>query len=160
MHATAALREPAIRFAEPVRSILRSKGNVVWSISPDASVYRAIELMAEKHVGSLVVLSGGHLAGIVSERDYARKVILMGRNSMQTLVREIMTKPVMFVTPEQTVDEAMRLMTSRRVRHLPVLEGETVIGMLSIGDIVNWVISWQQQTIHHLEGYIAGKYPA
>jgi len=159
MQVAPALREPAIRFDEPVRSLLGSKGNLVWSVSPDTSVYRAIELMAEKHVGCLVVLSGGHLAGIVSERDYARKVILMGRNSMQTLVREIMTKPVLYVTPEQTIDEAMRLMTSRRVRHLPVLESETVVGLLSIGDLVNWVLTWQQQTIQHLEGYIAGNYP-
>jgi len=160
MQVAPALREPAIRFDEPVRSLLGSKGNLVWSVSPDTSVYRAIELMAEKHVGCLVVLSGGHLAGIVSERDYARKVILMGRNSMQTLVREIMTKPVLYVTPEQTVDEAMRLMTSRRVRHLPVLENETVVGLLSIGDLVNWVLTWQQKTIQHLEGYITGNYPA
>ena len=159
MQVAPALREPAIRFDEPVRSLLGSKGNLVWSVSPDTSVYRAIELMAEKHVGCLVVLSGGHLAGIVSERDYARKVILMGRNSMQTLVREIMTKPVLYVTPEQTIDEAMRLMTSRRVRHLPVLESETVVGLLSIGDLVNWVLTWQQKTIQHLEGYIAGNYP-
>ena len=159
MQVAPALREPAIRFYEPVRSLLRSKGNLVWSVSPDTTVYRAIELIAEKHVGCVVVLSGGHLAGIVSERDYARKVILLGRNSMQTLVREVMSKPVLFVTPEQTVGEAMRLMTSRRVRHLPILDGEAVVGVLSIGDIVNWVITWQQQTIQHLEGYIAGNYP-
>ena len=160
MQVAPAIRAHTNRFDEPVRSLLRSKPNLLWSVSPETSVYRAIELMAEKHVGCLVVLSGGNLAGIISERDYARKVILMGRNSMQTLVREIMTKPVLFVTPEQTIDEAMRLMTSRRVRHLPVLEGEIVTGVLSIGDVVNWVVTWEQQTIQHLEGYIDGNYPA
>jgi len=160
MQVAAALREPAFRFEEPVRSLLRSKGNVIWSVAPDTTVYRAIELMAEKHIGCLLVLHGGRLSGIVSERDYARKVILLGRNSMQTLVREIMSKPVLFATPEQTVDEAMRIMTNHRIRHLPVLQGEDVLGVLSIGDLVNWVLTWQQRTIQHLEGYIAGKYPA
>jgi CBS domain-containing protein len=159
MEVAFALREKPIRFDEPVRSLLQSKGNLVWSVSPDTSVYRAIELMAEKHVGCLLVLSRGRLVGIISERDYARKVILLGRNSMQTLVSEIMTKAVVTVTPNQSVDEALRLMTSRRTRHLPVVEGEEVIGMLSIGDLVNWILTSQQQTIEDLEGYIAGKYP-
>jgi CBS domain-containing protein len=123
-------------------------------------VYRAIELMSERQIGCLVVLIGGQLAGIMSERDYARKVILMGRNSQQTKVREIMTTPALFVTPEKTVAESMRIMTDRRVRHLPVLEGDHVTGMLSIGDLVNWVIASQQQTIKHLHNYIEGKYPA
>jgi CBS domain-containing protein len=160
MQVAPALREPTIRFDEPVRSLLRQKGNAVWSIAPDTTVYRAIELMSEKRIGCLVVMAGEHLAGIVSERDYARKVILMGRSSQQTLVREIMSKPVLFVTPEQTIDDAMRLMTTRRVRHLPVMEGESVNGVISIGDIVNWIVTTQQQTIRHLHNYIAGKYPA
>lgn len=151
--------EPKIRLDEPVKSLLHQKGRAVWSISPEASVYEAIEQMSEKHIGALVVLSAGKLAGIVSERDYARKVILMGRQSRDTKVREIMTTPALYVTPEQTIDECMRLMSSRRVRHLPVLEGETVVGMLSIGDLVNWIISSHEQTIQHLQNYIAGSYP-
>jgi len=154
------LQENAIRFDEPVRSLLRAKGRVVWSIGPEDTVLQAIELMSEKQVGCLVVLMGGQLAGIVSERDYARKVILKGRSSAQTRIRDIMTTPVLFVTPEKTVADAMRIMTNRRVRHLPVLEGDNVVGMLSIGDLVNWVITSQQQTIKHLHNYIAGNYPA
>jgi CBS domain-containing protein len=138
---------------------MKGRGQV-WSITPDETVYRAIELMSERQIGCLVVLIGGQLAGIMSERDYARKVILMGRNSQQTKVREIMTTPALFVTPEKTVAESMRIMTDRRVRHLPVLEGDHVTGMLSIGDLVNWVIASQQQTIKHLHNYIEGKYPA
>jgi len=154
------LQENAIRFDEPVRSLLRAKGRVVWSIGPEDTVLQAIELMSEKQVGCLVVLMGGQLAGIVSERDYARKVILKGRSSAQTRIRDIMTTPVLFVTPGKTVADAMRIMTNRRVRHLPVLEGDNVVGMLSIGDLVNWVITSQQQTIKHLHNYIAGNYPA
>jgi CBS domain-containing protein len=149
----------AIHFDEPVQTLLRNKGRAVWSISPDASVYQAVELMSDKQVGALVVLSGGRLDGIVSERDYARKVILKGRSSHETRVRDIMTAPVMYVTPTQSIDECMRLMTSRRVRHLPVLEGETVVGVLSMGDLVNWVITSHEQTIRHLQSYIAGSYP-
>ncbi len=160
MQSAPAVHEYAVRFDEPVRSLLRTKGRNIWSIGPDETVFRAIELMSEKQIGSLVVLTGGQLSGIVSERDYARKVILMGRSSQQTRVREIMTSPVLFVTPEKTVADSMRIMTNRRVRHLPVLEGDSVIGMLSIGDLVNWVIASQQQTIRHLHNYIAGNYPA
>ena len=161
MQPAPALQENAIRFDEPVRSMLRLKGkNQVWSITPDETVYRAIETMSERQIGCLVVLIGGQLAGIVSERDYARKVILKGRSSQETRVREIMTTPALFVTPEKTVAEAMRIMTNRRVRHLPVLEGDSIVGMLSIGDLVNWVITSQQQTIRHLHNYIAGNYPA
>ena len=159
MQSAPALQEYAIRFDEPVRSLLRTKGRAIWSIGPEETVFRAIELMSEKQIGCLVVLVGGQLAGIVSERDYARKVILMGRSSQQTRVREIMSTPALFVTPEKTVAESMRIMTNRRVRHLPVLEGDNIVGMLSIGDLVNWVITSQQQTIRHLHNYIAGNYP-
>jgi len=160
MQSAPALQEHAIRFDEPVRSLLRTKGRAIWSIGPEESVLDAITLMSEKQIGCLVVLIGGQLAGIVSERDYARKVILMGRSSQETRVREIMTTPALFVTPEKTVAEAMRIMTNRRVRHLPVLEGDNIVGMLSIGDLVNWVITSQQHTIKHLHNYIAGNYPA
>lgn len=161
MQSAPALQEHAIRFDEPVRSLLKSKGrNQVWSVTPDETVYRAIEIMSERQIGCLVVVIGGQLAGIVSERDYARKVILKGRSSQQMQVREIMTSPALFVTPEKTVVDAMRIMTNRRVRHLPVLEGDNVVGMLSIGDLVNWVVESQQQTIKHLHNYIAGNYPA
>ncbi len=158
MQATASA-ESKIRFDEPVKSLLRQKARGVWSISSEAAVYEAIEQMSEKHVGALVVLTAGKLTGIVSERDYARKVILKGRQSRDTRVREIMSTPVLYVTPEQTIDECMRLMTSRRVRHLPVLEGDTVVGMLSIGDLVSWIITSHEQTIRHLQSYIAGSYP-
>jgi len=160
MQSAPALQEHAIRFDEPVRSLLRTKGRAIWSIGPEESVLNAITLMSEKQIGCLVVLIGGQLAGIVSERDYARKVILKGRSSQEIRVREIMTSPALFVTPEKTVADAMRIMTNRRVRHLPVLEGDKVVGMLSIGDLVNWVITAQQQTIKHLHNYIAGNYPA
>ena len=161
MQSAPALQENAIRFDEPVRSLLRTKGrNQVWSITPDETVYRAIEIMSERQIGCLVVLIGGQLAGIVSERDYARKVILKGRSSQETRVRDIMTTPALFVTPEKTVADAMRIMTDRRVRHLPVLERDNIVGMLSIGDLVNWVMTSQQQTIKHLHNYIAGNYQA
>jgi len=160
MRAATALKESTLRFEDPVRSLLSKKRvPTVWSIGPEASVFQAIETMSEKQIGALVVTSAGRLLGIVSERDYARKVILKGRHSQETKVREIMTGPVLFVTPEESVDDCMRLMTSRRVRHLPVMEGDNVVGIISIGDVVDWIIASQEQTIHHLQNYIAGAYP-
>jgi CBS domain-containing protein len=160
MRAATALSESTIRFEDPVRSLLSKKrAPTVWTIGPEASVYQAIETMSERQVGALVVTSGGRLLGIVSERDYARKVILKGRHSQNTRVREIMSTPVLFVTPEKSVDDCMRLMTSRRVRHLPVMEGDNVVGIISIGDVVDWIISSHEQTIHHLQNYITGTYP-
>jgi CBS domain-containing protein len=157
MQATA--QSQSIDLHEPVRSLLAQKGNELWSIPSEATVYEAIEYMSKKHVGALVVLRAGRLTGIVTERDYARKVILKGRQSRETLVREIMTAQVFCVTLDQTIGECMQLVTSRRIRHLPVLEGDRVVGMLSIGDLVNWIIGAQEQTIRHLHNYIAGAYP-
>ena len=151
--------EPKIRLNEPVRSLLRQKSPAISSISPDATVYEAIEQMAEKRIGALVVLHAGRLEGIVSERDYARKVILKGKHSQETCVRDIMSTPVLFVWPEQSIDDCMRIMTTHRVRHLPVLEGDLVVGMVSIGDMVNWIIMSHEQTIRQLESYITGAYP-
>ena len=159
MQARHAFPESSIHFGEPVKSLLRQKGRAVWSISPEATVYEAIERMSENHIGALVVLSAERLDGIISERDYARKVILMGRQSRETRVREIMSRSVFYVNPETSIDECMRLMTSRLVRHLPVLEGESVVGMISMGDLVNWIINSHEQTIHQLESYIGGTYP-
>ncbi len=146
--------------AETIRSILETKGSQVWSLTPDATVYDAIALMAEKGIGALPVVSEGRLAGILSERDYARKVILKGKSSNETLVREIMTREVITVTPNHTVDECMRMMTNHRIRHLPVFEADDLVGMVSIGDLVKAVISSQGATINNLSNYIAGKYPA
>jgi CBS domain-containing protein len=145
--------------SEPVRSLLRQKGSTVWSIPPDATVYEAIEQMADKKIGALMVMRARRLDGIVTERDYARKVILKGKQSRDTRVRDIMTEQVLFVTPNQSIDDCMRLMTARRVRHLPVLEGENVVGIVSMGDLVNWIIASHEQTIQHLQNYIAGSYP-
>src|SRR5262249_8596942 len=123
------------------------------------TVYEAIELMSEKGIGSLLVMSGGRLAGIFSERDYARKVILKDRSSKDTLVRDIMTAQVVTVTPKQTLEECMRLMTENRVRHRPVVDRDQVVGVVSIGDLVNWIITAHEETIGHLQSYIAGNYP-
>jgi CBS domain-containing protein len=145
---------------ETVRSILKMKGNQVWSLSPEATVYDAIALMAEKGVGALLVLSQGKLAGIISERDYARKVILKGHSSKEMQVQDIMTRSVVAVKAENTVAECMRIMTDHRVRHLPVFDGETLAGVISIGDVVRAIISAQADTIRQLSSYITGEYPA
>ena len=145
---------------ETIAPILRSKGNAVWSLGPAATVYEAIELMAEKSVGALAVVWNGSLVGIISERDYARKVILQGRSSKETRVEEVMTPSPITVTPAHNVEECMRLMTEQRIRHLPVLDGERLAGMISIGDLVKAIISAQAETIEQLHTYIGAKYPA
>ncbi len=137
-----------------VRQLLDHKGRQVFSIAPGAAVLDAIRMMAERHVGALLVMQGETLSGIVSERDYARKVILMGRSSADTPVRDIMSSPVITVQPETPVQKCMHIMTEQRVRHLPVIDGERVVGMVSIGDLVKAVIAEQQQQIEQLENYI------
>ena len=137
-----------------VRQLLDRKGRQVFSIAPTAAVLDAIRMMAEHHVGALLVMQGDALSGIVSERDYARKVILMGRSSADTPVRDIMSAPVITVQPETPVEQCMKIMTDHRVRHLPVIDGGRVVGMVSIGDLVKVVIAEQQQHIEQLESYI------
>ncbi len=141
-----------------IDAVLKNKSPNLWSISPEATVFDAIKLMAEKNVGALLVTSKDKLVGIVSERDYTRKVILKGKSSKETAVGEIVSTPVITVSPSHTVEECLRLMTDHRVRHLPVLDAEKVIGVISIGDLVNWVISVQDVTIKQMENYIAGNY--
>ena len=148
-----------MKIYDTIRDVLKRKGQDVWSIPPDFSVYRAIEIMADRHIGALLVIVDDKLVGIVSERDYARKVVLKGRSSKDTRVEEIMTSSVVCVEPQHAVDECMRIMTDNRIRHLPVVENQKVIGIVSIGDLVNWIISAQHQTIQQLQDYITGKYP-
>ena len=139
-----------------VRQLVNRKGNAVWSTQSDATVFEALSLMAEKGVGALLVFEYNNLVGIFSERDYARKVILKGRSSSNTAVGEIMTKKVLVVYPNQTMNDCMALMTDKHIRHLPVMEDDSVIGLISIGDVVKEIISEQEFVINQLEHYITG----
>ena len=144
---------------ERVQSILANKGSAIWSVAPEATVFEALKLLSEKDVGALVVISEGKLAGVFSERDYARKVALRGKSSRDVRVGEIMSRSVITVTPGHSSEECMRLGTEHHIRHLPVLDGEQLVGVVSIGDLVNAIISSQAETIQHLSNYIAGDYP-
>jgi CBS domain-containing protein len=148
-----------MKVCDPVSLILRKKGGAVWSVPTNTTVYAAIEMMAEKEVGALLVVDDGHLHGIITERDYARKVVLMGRSSKETPVSEILSEPLITIAPDCSVDEAMRLITTHRIRHLPVTQDGRLVGLISIGDLVQWIAFAQDQTIEDLSHYIEGKYP-
>jgi CBS domain-containing protein len=140
-----------------VNHILRAKANAIFSITPDTIVYEALELMVEKNVSALVVMENEKLAGIFTERDYARKVILMGKASKETRIEEIMTEDPITVSPESTIDDCMRLMTNKFIRHLPVVSGDKLIGIISIGDVVKFIIEEQKFIIENMEHYITGR---
>jgi CBS domain-containing protein len=140
----------------PISTLLHHKGSTVWNVSPEATVFDAIQLMADKNIGALPVISRGKLAGIFTERDYTRKIALAGKTSKQTLVKEILSPHTITVPPDESVEECMRLMTEHRVRHLPVVQNDEVVGIISIGDLVNWIISMQDATIAQMESYISG----
>jgi CBS domain-containing protein len=142
-----------------VSALLHHKGSAIWSVAPETTVFEAIKLMAEKNIGALLVMSGGKLAGVVTERDYTRKVILHGKSSRETRVREIISNETISVGLNHSVEECMKLMTEHRTRHLPVVEGDKVVGLVSIGDLVNWIISTQSAQIDQMKQYIAGGYP-
>jgi CBS domain-containing protein len=139
-----------------VQQLLQIKGSTVWTVEANATVFDALKILAEKEIGALAVLEDGRLAGIVSERDYARKVDLQGTSSRMTLVKDIMTRKVLYVRPDQTVEECMALMTEKRIRHIPVLKGEEMVGIISIGDVVKEMLSEQGFLIRQLENYITG----
>jgi CBS domain-containing protein len=142
-----------------VDAILKQKGSRVWTIPGEATVFEAIQLMAARNVGALVVSSGDRIEGIFTERDYTRKVALHGKSSKETLVSEILSVRLVVAAPDSTIEDCMRLMTENRVRHLPVLDGERLVGLVSIGDLVNWTISAQSVEIDQLHSYISGQYP-
>lgn len=137
-----------------IREIFDNKGHQIWSVSPDTKIFEALQLMAEKNIGALVVLNGDKLVGIISERDYARKVALKGKTSKETPIRDIMTPKVLYVTPEKTAEDCMALMIEKRIRHLPVYKQDKLIGVVSIGDVVKAVIEEKKIAIEHLENYI------
>ncbi|HWD20187.1 MAG TPA: CBS domain-containing protein [Verrucomicrobiae bacterium] len=140
-----------------ISGILHNKGSSVWTISPRATVFEAIRLLAQKNIGALPVVDEGRLVGIFSERDYTRKVALEGKTSRDTLVEDILSRGVATIGPEATVDEALRMMTEKRIRHLPVVDGVELVGLISIGDMVNWIISAQDATIDQMESYLLGR---
>ena len=149
-----------MEIAAPVGAVIHHKGHQVWSVSPNASVLDAISMMAAKNVGALLVMEGKVLCGIITERDYTRKVVLKGRASKDTAVRTIMDTGVICVSPTDTVEKCMKIMSQHRIRHIPVVAEDQVTGVISMGDLVTWVISAQKVMIDHLERYIAGSYPA
>ena len=145
-----------MQLSESIRPILKRKGGVIFSVSPSDSVYTAIAMMADKQVGALLVISEDQIVGIVSERDYARKVFLKGKSSPSTTVAEIMTSPVIAVSPDHSVGDCMGIITKNRIRHLPVMEHDRLVGIISIGDLVDSILASQRETIRHLEAYITG----
>ena len=141
-----------------IAQLLNTKGNQIWSVEPKATIFEALEIMSEKEIGALLVMEDGKLTGIFSERDYARKVILKGKSSKETPVGELMTKKVFYIDPQKTINDCMAMMTAKRIRHVPVIEDNQVMGIVTIGDVVNQIISEQEVTINHLENYITGSH--
>ena len=141
-----------------IAQLLNAKGNQIWSVEPKATIFEALEIMSEKEIGALLVMEDGKLTGIFSERDYARKVILKGKSSKETPVGELMTKKVFYIDPQKTINDCMAMMTAKRIRHVPVIEDNQVMGIITIGDVVNQIISEQEVTINHLENYITGSH--
>jgi CBS domain-containing protein len=141
-----------------IAHLLNAKGNQVWSVEPKATIFEALEIMSEKEIGALLVMEDGKLTGIFSERDYARKVILKGKSSKETQVGELMTKKVFYIDSQKTINDCMAMMTAKRIRHVPVIENNQVMGIVTIGDVVNQIISEQEVTINHLENYITGSH--
>ena len=141
-----------------VRNLLKNKGYDVWTVSPDQTIYQALELMAEKNIGALPVTKGEKIVGILSERDYARRVILKGKSSINTNVGDLMVKKVFYVSPDDSIDECMSILSTKKIRHLPVIEDNKLVGMISIGDVVNHIISMQEFEIKELQKYISGSY--
>ncbi len=142
-----------------VRDILQNKSGELWTTTPKNTVYEAIGLMGEKNIGAVIVVENNEVVGVLSERDYSRKVVLQGRTSRDTLVGEILSRPVITVRRKDSIEKCMQLMTSNRIRHLPVVEDGKLVGLISIGDLVNWVMHSQRHTILQLQGYISGDYP-
>ena len=141
-----------------IAQLLNTKGNQIWSVEPKATIFEALEIMSEKEIGALLVMEDGKLTGIFSERDYARKVILKGKSSKETPVGELMTKKVFYMDPQKTINDCMAMMTAKRIRHVPVIKDNQVMGIVTIGDVVNQIISEQEVTINHLENYITGSH--